>query len=324
MPIRHYCNDTKESEIVRNKRWMDDNNWLTKSFEKSRSRLYSLAYRMLGSNSDAEDAVQEAWMRLNRSGAERVDNLGGWLTTVVARICLDLLRARKSAREEPLDEALSDVIDEETGDPATALFIADSMGPALLLILDTLTPPERIAFVLHDLFDLPFEEIAPIIDRTEPATRQLASRARRRVRGAVTPHNDTDRHHTLVSAFLRASREGNFDALIKLLHPDIVLRADETAIKITTANKSKGAPALSTKISGAQNVADTLFGRAAGAQLTLVNGVAGATWGINGKTMVAFCFSIEDQKITAIDVVMDRKILDTFDIQILNNNGVTS
>lgn len=297
---------------------MEKHDWLTERFEDTRHHLQAVAYRMLGSNSEAEDAVQEAWLRLNRSESEKIDNLSGWLTTVVARVCLDMLRARKSGKTESLDEMVYDATDDGSNDPEADLLVADSVGPALLLVLDTLTPTERIAFVLHDLFDLSFEEIAPIIDRTEAAARQLASRARRRVRGGTTPQKDSQRQHAVVAAFLAASREGNFDALIQLLHPDITLRADETAIKISTANKAKGAPAFAPEITGANNVADTFKGRAAGAQLTLVNGVAGATWGMNGKTVVAFCFAVTDGKITAIDVVMDRKTLDTFDIQTID------
>ncbi|MGM8228979.1 sigma-70 family RNA polymerase sigma factor [Cellvibrio sp. ARAG 10.3] len=301
---------------------------LTQRFESARHHLHSVAYRMLGSNSEAEDAVQEAWLRLNRIGSDGIDNLGGWLTTVVARVCLDMLRARKASTAESLEDMLYDAADDGSGDPESHFLIADTLGPALLLVLDTLTPTERIAFVLHDLFDLPFDEIAPIIDRTEAAARQLASRARRRVRGGTTPQANSPRQHAVVVAFLAASREGNFDALINLLHPDIILRADDTAIKISSANKAKGAPAFKPEITGAKNVADTFKGRAAGAQLTLVNGAAGATWGMNGKTVVAFCFTVKDEKITAIDVVMDRKTLDTFSIKAIvtpaipNNNGV--
>lgn len=301
---------------------------LTQRFEDARHHLHSVAYRMLGSNSEAEDAVQEAWIRLNRTESDSIDNLGGWLTTVVARVCLDMLRARKASTAESLDDMLYNAADDGSGDPESHFLIADTLGPALLLVLDTLTPTERIAFVLHDLFDLPFDEIAPIIDRTEAAARQLASRARRRVRGGTTPQANSPQQHAVVAAFLAASREGNFDALINLLHPDIILRADDTAIKISSANKAKGAPAFKPEITGAKNVADTFKGRAAGAQLTLVNGVAGATWGMNGKTVVAFCFTVKDEKITAIDVVMDRKTLDTFSIKAIdtpvipNNNGV--
>lgn len=302
---------------------MEKNDWLATEFETTRSHLQAVAYRMLGSRSEAEDVVQEAWIRLNRSDSDSIGHLGGWLTTVVARVCLDMLRSRKAAREESLEEILVDLPEEGEGDLEEKLLIADSIGPALLLVLDTLTAAERIAFVLHDLFDLPFDEIAPIIERTELATRQLASRARRRIRGATMPGKDAERQQEVVAAFMRASRQGNFDTLIRLLHPDVVLRADETAIKISTANKARGAPQFTAEIIGAKAVADTLNGSAQGAQLSLVNGRAGATWGMNGKTVVAFCFAVNGGKITAIDIVMDKNTLGNFDIHIIdNNNGV--
>jgi len=299
---------------------MEQNNWLTAHFESTRGHLQAVAYRMLGSRSEAEDAVQEAWIRLHRSDSDSIDNLSGWLTTVVARVCLDMLRARKAAREDSLDEISVDLPDENTGNQEEKILIANAVGPALLLVLDTLTPAERIAFVLHDLFDLPFDEIAPIIERTEAATRQLASRARRCVRGATMPSKDVARQQQVVAAFMQASRLGNFDALIRLLHPDVVLRADETAIKVSTANKARGAPQFTQEIAGADAVASTLNGSAQGAQLSLVNGLAGATWGMNGKTVVAFCFAVNDGKITAIDIVMDKQVLENFDIQIIGNN----
>ena len=300
---------------------MEKNDWLATEFETTRHRLQAVAYRMLGSRSEAEDAVQEAWIRLNRSDSDSIGNLGGWLTTVVARVCLDMLRSRKAAREDSLEEMLVDLPEEGEGDLEEKLLIADSIGPALLLVLDRLSPAERIAFVLHDLFDLSFDEIAPIIERTESATRQLASRARRCVRGAAMPRKDAERQQEVVAAFMQASRQGNFDALIRLLHPDAVLRADETAIKVSTANKARGAPQFAAEIAGAKAVADTLNGSAQGAQLALVNGLAGAAWGMNGKTVVAFCFVVSDGKIAAIDIVMDKHILENFDIQIIDNTS---
>lgn len=300
---------------------MEKSDWLTTQFETTRHHLQAVAYRMLGSRSEAEDAVQEAWIRLNRSDSESIENLGGWLTTVVARVCLDMLRARKAGREESLEEMLVDLPEEGEGDLEEKLLIADSIGPALLLVLDKLTAAERIAFVLHDLFDLPFDEIAPIIERSESATRQLASRARRCVRGAAMPRKDAQRQQQVVAAFMQASRQGNFEALIRLLHPEVVLRADETAIKVSTANKARGAPQFAAEIAGAKAVADTLNGSAQGAQLALVNGFAGATWGMNGKTVVAFCFVVSDGKITAIDIVMDKQVLENFDIQLIDNNS---
>lgn len=299
---------------------MEKNDWLITQFEVTRDHLQSVAYRMLGSRSEAEDAVQEAWIRLSRSDTASINNLGGWLTTLVARVCLDTLRSRKAAREESLEEIRVDLPETEDEGIEEKFLIEDAVGPALLLVLDTLTPVERIAFVLHDLFGLTFDEIAPIIERTELTARQLASRARRRVRGAALPRKDARRQQEVVAAFMLASRQGDFDALIRLLHPDVVLRADETAIKVSTANKARGAPQFVSEMVGAKAVADTLNGSAQGALLSLVNGIAGATWGMKGKTVVAFCFAVDDGKITAIDIVMDKSALDNFDIQIIDNN----
>lgn len=298
---------------------MDKKDWLAKNFEERRSHLKAVAYRMLGSDGDAEDAVQETWTKLSQSGSEQIENLGGWLTTVVARICLDMLRSKKSKREEPLDDEVSEIPSDESDNPETGFIIADAVGPALLIVLDLLTPAERIAFVLHDLFDLSFEEIAPIIGRTEENARQLASRARRRVRGAKNSQKDSERQQDVVSAFLAASREGNFDALIKLLHPDATLRADATAVKISEANKAKGAPQFKSEIRGAKNVADTMNGKAAAAQLALVNGYAGATWAPGGKPVVAFCFAVKDGKISDIEIVMDPKKLNATNIEIIDS-----
>ncbi len=300
---------------------MEKNDWLATHFESTRNHLQAVAYRMLGSRSEAEDAVQEAWIRLNRSESDGIENLGGWLTTVVARVCLDMLRSRKAAREESLEEILVDLPEEGEGDLEENFLIEDAVGPALLMVLDTLTPAERIAFVMHDLFGLTFDEIAPIIERTEITTRQLASRARRRVRGAAMPRKDAQRQQEVVTAFMLASRQGDFDALIRLLHPDVVLRADETAIKVSTANKDRGAPQFKHELVGAELVANTLKGSAQGAQLAFVNGLAGATWGAKGKAVVAFCFVVNDGRIEAIDIVMDKTALDNLDIQIININS---
>ena len=208
---------------------MDEHEWLAEQFEANRTHLRAVAYRMLGSLSEADDAVQEAWLRLSRSDTSGVENLGGWLTTVVARVCLDMLRSRKSRREEPLGAHVPDpMVSREDGiDPEHEALLADSVGLALLVVLETLAPAERVAFVLHDMFDLPFDEIAPIVGRSPTAARQLASRARRRVQGAATvPDADLTRQREVVDAFLAASRGGDFDALLALLDPDVVLRAD--------------------------------------------------------------------------------------------------
>ena len=208
---------------------MDGNQQLVAQFEEHRGHLRAVAYRMLGSASEADDALQEAWLRLSRAGADAVQNMGGWLTTVVARVCLNMLRSRKSRREEPLDTNVPDPIisRDDRSDPEQEALLADSVGLALLVVLETLTPPERLAFVLHDMFAVPFEEIGPIVDRSPEAARQLASRARRRVRGgAAAPDVDLERQREVVNAFFAAAREGNFEALVGVLDPDVVLRSD--------------------------------------------------------------------------------------------------
>ncbi|WP_373998453.1 sigma-70 family RNA polymerase sigma factor [Bdellovibrio bacteriovorus] len=296
---------------------MEKKDWLTKNFEETRTHLKAVAYKMLGSAGDAEDAVQEAWIRLNHSESEKIENLNGWLTTVVARVCLDMLRSRKSRREDTFDHEESKISLQDPENMEAKFLIADSVGPALLIVLDHLTPSERIAFVLHDLFEVPFEDIAPIIDRTEEATRQLASRARRRIRGASHSQKDLERQQEVVTAFLAASREGNFEALLRVLHPDAVLRADETAIKVAEMNKSRGAPQFKKEIKGAAEVANTLKGKASEARLALVNGIPGLTWAPGGKPIVAFCFSVEDGKISAIDIVMDKDKLTDIEVQII-------
>ncbi len=246
---------------------MADHDWLAERFELDRTRLRAVAYRMLGSVHEADDAVQEAWLRLSRSGASDVENLSGWLTTVVARVCLDVLRARKAKREEPLHEVAPDSATLGEDGPEHVAVLGDSVGLALVVVLETLTPAERVAVVLHDLFAMPFEEIAPIVGRSPAAARQLASRARRRLRGAsATGEVDRRRRQAIVEAFLAASRGGDLGALLALLNPDVVLRADGAAVQM-------GAEA---EVRGAEAVAGTFAGRARVAQPALVDGVAGA------------------------------------------------
>ena len=243
---------------------MDDANWLAGTFQSHHRHLRAVAYRMLGSDSEADDAVQEAWLRLSRADISAVDNLGGWLTTVVSRVCLDMLRSRRSRREESLTDGAPDVTAEYAAgaDPERQAVLADSIGPALLVVLDTLTPPERLAFVLHDMFAVPFDEIARIVERTPAAARQLASRARHRVHGAdVTTNADSARRHEVVSAFIAAARDGDFDELLTLLDPDVVLRADAAAVEAAAANQAAGAPDLSSLLRGAPTVAKALAGR---------------------------------------------------------------
>src|SRR5213080_564651 len=258
---------------------------------------------MLGSRSEAEDAVQEAWLRLSRSDTEAVENLAGWLTTVVARVSLDMLRSRRSRREDYVGSWLPEPIvslDDET-DPEQEAILADSVGLALLVVLETLTPAERLAFVLHDMFAVPFEEIAPIVERTPTAARQLASRARRRVQGTA-PATDADpaRHRQVVAAFLAASRNGDFDALLSLLDPDVVLRADSTVVRM-------GGGAA--EVRGAAEVAQTFSGRARAAQPALVNGAPGLVWAMDGQPRVAFTFTIMDGDIVAIEMIADPQRL---------------
>lgn len=290
---------------------MDEYGWLAERFETERAHLRAVAYRMLGSPSEAEDAVQEVWLRLSRSDTSGVANLGGWLTTVVARVCLDMLRSRESRREEPLGTHVPEpIMSREDGiDPEHEAVLADSVGLALLVVLDTLSPAERLAFVLHDLFAVPFDEIASIVGRSPTTTRQLASRARRRVRGAATvPAGDFTRQQEAVRAFLAASRDGDFDALLAVLDPDVVLRADRAAVSVGASSEVRGAPA----------VARQFAGRARDAQLALVDGVAGLVWAPGGRPRAVFCFTITSGKIIEIDILADPERLDQLDLAILN------
>ena len=285
---------------------MDEREALAERFEANRAHLRAVAYRMLGSVSEADDAVQEAWLRLSRSGGEGVENLNAWLTTVVARVCLDMLRSRKSRREEQLGVHLTDPI----ANPEHEAVLADSVGLALLVVLETLAPAERLAFVLHDMFAMPFDEIAPIVQRSPAAARQLASRARRRVQGA-TPGGDTDLivRREIVDAFLAASRGGDFDALLALLDPEVVLRADEATVRAGAEKEVRGAAA----------VARTFKGRARVAKLALVNGAPGAVWAPGGRPRVVFGFAISHGKIVQIDLIADPARISELELSILDH-----
>jgi RNA polymerase sigma factor (sigma-70 family) len=281
---------------------MDENEWLADRFEEHRPHLRSVAYRMLGSLTEADDAVQDTWLRLSRAGASEVENLGGWLTTIVARVCLNMLRSRHTRREESLGVHLPDPVVSPEGmlQPEEEALLADSVGLALLVVLDTLSPAERLAFVLHDMFDLPFEEIAPMVGRTPVAARQLASRARRRVRGAEVPAPDPDlaRQRVVVDAFFSAARGGDFDALVALLDPDVVLRADAGA---------RG-PGASEVIRGAAAVAGQARRSAMpAAQLrpALVNGAAGVVVTVRGRPFAVMGFTVSGGKIVEIDAITD-------------------
>jgi RNA polymerase sigma factor (sigma-70 family) len=295
---------------------VDEHKWLAERFEENRPRLRAVAYRMLGSLSEADDAVQEAWVRLSRSDTSGVENLGGWLTTVVGRVCLDMLRSRRSRREEPLDQhsggrVPGPIVDREGAiDPEHEALLADSVGLALLVVLETLTPAERLAFVLHDMFAVPFAEISPIVGRSPNATKMLASRARRRVRGAAeVPDSDPAHQREVVDAFLAASRGGDFGALLAVLDPDVVLRADGAAVRAGASREVRGARA----------VADTFFGRARFARPALVNGAIGAVWAPGGRPRVAFCFTVVGGKIVEIEVVADPARLSGLDLAVLED-----
>jgi RNA polymerase sigma-70 factor (ECF subfamily) len=281
---------------------MDDREWLADRFEEHRPRLRAVAYRMLGSLTEADDAVQDAWLRLSRAGAGEVENLGGWLTTIVARVCLNMLRSRTTRREEPLDARLPDpvVSRERTLQPEEEALLADSVGLALLVVLDSLSPAERLAFVLHDMFELPFEEIAPMVGRTPAAARQLASRARRRVRGAALPAPDPDlaRQRGVVDAFFRAARGGDFDALVSLLDPDVVLRADFGARRPAASRVTRGAAAVARQ---------ALLGALPTAHLhpALVNGAAGVVVTVRGRPFAVLGFTVTEGRIVEIDAIAD-------------------
>jgi RNA polymerase sigma factor (sigma-70 family) len=286
---------------------MGEHEVLADRFEANRAHLRAVAYRMLGSLSEADDAVQEAWLRLSRSGDAGVENLNAWLTTVIARVCLDMLRSRKSRREEPLGAHLTDPI----ANPEHEAMLADSVGLALLVVLETLAPAERLAFVLHDMFAMPFDQIAPIVKRSPAAARQLASRARRRVQGAsAAPDADHTRRRKVVDAFLAAARGGDFDALLALLDPDVVLRADPAAVRMGSA----------AAVLGAADVAATFSGRARTAQPALVNGAAGAVWAPGGRPRVVFAFTIEGEKIVQIEMLADPAHLGQIELAILSDD----
>jgi len=293
-----------------------EHDWLVDRFEAQRARLRAVAYRMLGSTGEADDAVQEAWVRLNRSDTSAIDNLDGWLTTVVSRVSLDMLRSRASRREEPAGGELPDHLGSPAAgtDPEHEAMLADTVGSALLVVLDTLSPAERLAFVLHDMFAVPFDEIGPIVGRSPNAAKQLASRARHKVQGkGAAPEADPARQRQVVDAFLAASRSGDFDALVALLDPDIVLLADAAAVEMGSPEETQGAPA----------VASTFSGRALAAQPALIDGSVGIVWAVSGRTKVAWDFTIRDGKVVHIDMLAASDTLDDLDLAILETDEET-
>jgi RNA polymerase sigma-70 factor (ECF subfamily) len=291
--------------------FVEDAERLAERFQAARPRLLRIAQRILGSAAESEDAVQESWLRVSRADIARVANLEGWLTTVVARICFDTLKRRESRREELTpDDPRRDIVGTAPGErPEEEAMLADSIGVAMRILLDTLQPAERVAFVLHDMFDVPFDEIGAIVDRSPEAARQLASRARRRVRGASVDHDTvTQRQDELVRAFLEASRAGDFSALLALLDPRATLRADSAVMAMGGASYWQN-DRLQAGIEGADTVARTFSGRARAARPVLIDGKPGAVWTHEGELLVEFRFTIMSDRITAIDLVGDRAAL---------------
>jgi RNA polymerase sigma-70 factor, ECF subfamily len=302
-----------------------DSELLAERFEADRARLQAVAYRLLGSAGEADDAVQEAWLRLSRSDTSEVENLSGWLTTVVSRVCLDMLRSRRSRREEPLAldgpstlrhaqasgqaESIPDA-----ADPERDVVLAESVGMAMLAVLQRLAPAERVAFVLHDVFAVSFDEIAGIVGRSPAAARQLASRGRRRVQGASEEGRaeDVARHRDVVDAFFRASRSGDFQALLAVLDPDVVLRPDEEALRIGVRTGW-----ITSELRGAEAVATRFAGQAQAAQVALIDGVPGAVWAANGRPVVAFEFTVRNGKVVEIDLMADAERLSQMKIEAL-------
>ena len=292
---------------------MDEHEWLAERFEANRSHLRAVAYRMLGSLGDADDAVQEAWLRLSRSDTSGIENLGGWLTTVVARVCLDMARSRRSRREEPLGAHVPDpIVSREDGnDPEQEALLAESVGLALLVVLETLAPAQRLAFVLHDMFAVPFDEIAPIVGRSPTAARQLASRARRRVQGAAAvPDASRTRQREVVDAFLAASRVGDFDALLAVLDPDVVLRLDRGAAPPGASREVRGASAVA-------GLGFTFSGVGWLTQPALVNGAAGVVVSRGGRPFSVIGFVVRRGKIVTIDILADPARLRRLDLTVL-------
>jgi RNA polymerase sigma-70 factor, ECF subfamily len=295
---------------------MDDDEFLAERFEEHRTHLRAVAYRMLGSLSEADDAVQEAWLRLSRSDANAIENLRAWLTTVVARVSLNVLRSRRSRREEPLDVDVhmpEPIVSHADGvDPEHEALLADSVGLALLVVLETLSPAERLAFVLHDMFAVPFDEIAPMVGRTPTAARQLASRARRRVHGAPTvPDADLTRQREVVDAFFAAARRGDFDALVAVLDPDIVLRADGGTLRPDDTRVVRGAEQVAKR-------ALMFAGLSPYVRPALVNGVAGVVVAPHGQPFSVMGFTVVGGRIVAIDALSDPERLRELDLTVLD------
>jgi len=292
---------------------------LSTRFEESRPRLRAVAYRLLGAASEAEDAVQETWLRVTRTDTSGVDNLGGWLTTVVTHVCIDMLRARKTRENAvPALEAEGAAAAPEPTDPEREVLLADAVGSAMMVVLDTLSPPERVAFVLHDLFALSFEEIGAMVGRSVDATRQLASRARRRVQGAGEREQDLPSQREIAQAFMAASRDGDLAAVLAVLDPDVVLRVDAAAVKAAAANVAKGAPRLVPEVRGATDVARVFLGTAQVARPALVDGTPGAAWAPGGRPRAVWAFKVEQGRIVEVQFVVDPRAIGRLEVLLLD------
>ena len=292
---------------------------LNTRFEQDRPRLRAIAHRMLGSASEADDAVQEAWLRLTRADAQAVDNLGGWLTTVVTHVCLDMLRARKT-RENAAPAMQTEAAVGASGatDPEREILLADAVGSAMMVVLDTLTPPERVAFVLHDLFALSFEDISEIVGRSPVATRQLASRARRRVQGAGEREEELPSQREVARAFMAASRSGDLEAVLAVLDPDVVLRVDPFIVRAAAANEAKGAPRLVPEVRGAADVARVFLGSAQAAQPALIDGTPGAAWAHGGRPRAVWTFKVEQGRIVSVQVIGDPRTIARLEVLLVD------
>jgi RNA polymerase sigma factor (sigma-70 family) len=291
---------------------------LSTRFEEDRPRLRAVAYRMLGSATEADDAVQETWLRLTRAEASPVDNLGGWLTTVVTHVCLDMLRARKTREQAVPAIAGGAVAASGPTDPEREVLLADAVGSAMMVVLDTLSPAERVAFVLHDLFAFSFEDIGAIVGRSPLATRQLASRARRRVQGAGERQEDLPSQREVAQAFMAASRDGNLEAVLAVLDPDVVLRVDAVGVKAAAANAAKGAPRLVPELHGAADVARVFLGSAQAARPVLVDGTPGAAWAPGGRPRAVWTFKVEQGRIVEVQFIADPKTMARLEVLLVD------
>ena len=292
---------------------------LSARFEENRPRLRTVAFRLLGSASEAEDAVQETWLRVTGADTGAVDNLGGWLTTVITRVCLHMLRARKTRENAaPALVAEGAAAASEPTDPEREVLLADAVGSAMMVVLDTLSPPERVAFVLHDLFALSFEDIGAIVGRSAAATRQLASRARRRVQGAGEREEELPSQREVAEAFMAASRDGNLEAVFAVLDPEVILRVDPAAVKAAAANAAKGAPRLVPEVRGAADVARVFLGSAQVARPALVDGTPGAAWAPGGRPRAVWAFKVEQGRIVEVEFMVDPKSIARLEVLLVD------